>query len=446
MSHRAVWVNRARTFTASSSAAAQLFPFVAGTGAPTAGVRIGRHLMWGEWVHADPFSWLAAGLTTNTGVFQLGQPGTGKSAFAKRQILGLAATGVRPVVLGDPKGEYSELIRRMGGQVIRVGRGLDRINPLDSQSLSAVPDEEIRARRLTLLLALCGLVRKDRTISNGEEVVLAAAIDVLSTADDDPTVPDVLGALQSPGTQLVHAAQVRTLEQYDTVTQELRWTLRLLCEGSLKGVFDQASTRRFDPTAPAVAVDLSAVHDETLMGAAMLSSWSWGQAAVAAATNAERESRWLIVMDELWRALRGAPGLVDHADAMTRLNRSRGVASIMATHSLNDLQALPGAHDVAKAMGFIDRSAIVVLSGLPRRELRLVSDVVPLSEAEVELVASWASADSWRASARHPGRGRYLIKTGHRPGLPVALQLTPTEMHLYNTDGPSLGQPGPSGM
>lgn len=432
------WVSRSRTFTASTSAAAELFPFVAGAGAPTSGVPLGRHLIWGESVHADPFAWLAAGLTTNTGVFQLGQPGTGKSAFAKRQMVGLASVGVRPVVLGDPKGEYSELVSRMGGQVIRVGRGLDRINPLDSQALAATAGLETRARRLTLLLALCGLVRKHRVIGNGEEVVLAAAIDELSAHGADPTVPDVLRALQSPCARIMDAAQARTIEQYDTVTQELRWTLRLLCEGSLKGVFDRASTRRFDPSAPAVAVDLSAVDDETLLAAAMLSSWSWGQAAVAAATTANAQSRWLIVMDELWRALRGAPGLVDHADALTRLNRSRGVASLMATHSLNDLQALPGAHDVAKAMGFIDRSAIVVLSGLPRRELRMVSEVVPLSDAEQALVASWASADSWRAGSRHPGRGRYLIKTGHRPGLPVAMQLTPAEMHLYNTDGPSL--------
>lgn len=436
--HARTWVSRSRTFTASTAAAAGLFPFVAGAGAPTQGVPVGRHLMWGEPVRADPFSWLAAGLTTNTGVFHLGQPGTGKSAFAKRQMVGMAGAGVRPVVLGDPKGEYSELVRRMGGQVIRVGRGLDRINPLDSQAFAAADPMETRARRLTLVLALCGLVRKDRVVGNGEEVVLAAAIDGLSGHGVDPTVPDVLRALQDPAANVMDAAQVRSVEQYDSVTQELRWTLSLLCEGSLKGVFDRASTRQFDASAPAVAVDLSAVDDETLMGAAMLSSWSWGQAAVSAASAANKRSRWFIVMDELWRALRGAPGLVDHADALTRLNRSQGVASLMATHSLRDLQALPGAHDVAKAMGFIDRSAIVVLSGLPRRELSLVSEVVALSEAEKDLVAGWASADSWRAGARHPGRGRYLIKTGHRPGLPVSMHLTPIERDLYNTDGPSL--------
>ena len=130
---------------------------------PHPGVPVGQHLMWGEPVRADPFSWLAAGLTTNTGVFHLGQPGTGKSAFAKRQMVEWPG-GRASVVLGDPKGEYSELVRRMGGQVIRVGRGLDRINPLDSQAFAAADPMETRARRLTLVLALCGLVRKDRVV------------------------------------------------------------------------------------------------------------------------------------------------------------------------------------------------------------------------------------------------------------------------------------------
>lgn len=435
-------MTRARTFTAATATASRLFPFVAGAGSPQVGVPIGEHIMWGETVHLDPFEWLTHGITTNTGMFQLGQPGTGKSAFAKRQILGIAAAGGRPVVLGDPKGEYTSLVQALGGQVIRVGYGLDRINPLDSASLAGMSQEQIRAARLAFLLALCGQVRRRRPISNGEEVILAAAVDSLSERGPDPTLPDVLAAVRTPEPRLLAAAQVRGAEQYDDVTRELRWTLGLLVEGPLAGVFDGPSSRSFDRTAPAIAIDLSAVDDEALLGAAMVSAWAWGQAAVTAAAATAPGTRWLLVMDELWRALRGAPGIVDHVDALTRLNRSRGVASLMITHSLNDLQALPDPADVAKAMGFIDRSAVVVLSGLPRRELDAVAQVVPLTSAEKELVSGWASADRWRTGRRHPGRGKYLIKTGHRPGLPVAMHLTGREQDLFNTDPGSaaLGQ------
>lgn len=400
-----------RWFSASSATAAAMFPFGAGSGAPRAGTPVGQHLFWKETVHLDPFAWLTGGLTTNPGMFQLGQPGTGKSAFAKRQLVGMVAAGVRPVVLGDPKGEYAALVARLDGHVVRIGRG-NGINPLD------VPGEpgEVRTQRLTLVAALCALVRGGQGLSSGEQVALAAAMDAVPGV---PTLPAVL-------------AELRRSTEYEAVTQELRWTLELLLGGPLRGLLDATSGHALDLTAPAVAVDLSGIDDELMLAAAMICAWSWGRAAVGAAAGGG--SRWFLVIDELWRTLRGAPGRVEHLDAITRLNRSRGIASLMITHSLQDLEALPDPSDVAKAMGFIDRSGIVVLSGLPRRELDAVASVVPLTEAEKELVASWSAAHRWRAGGAHPGRGRYLIKAGHRPGLPVVMRLTPFEQRLYDTD------------
>ena len=132
--------------------------------------------------------------------------------------------------------------------------------------------------------------------------------------------------------------------------------------------------------------------------------------------------------------MRGAPGLVEYADAVTRLNRAKGMASIMITHSVADLDALATAEDRAKARGFIDRSAITVLAGLPPRELARVREIAPLTGPEQELVTSWSAPDSWQPGARHPGRGKYLIKAGERLGIPVELALVGPERHLYDTD------------
>lgn len=51
----------------------------------------------------------------------------------------------------------------------------------------------------------------------------------------------------------------------------------------------------------------------------MLSTWSYGFAVIDASTSLADAGlrpprRYLAVLDELWRALRGAPGLVDHAE------------------------------------------------------------------------------------------------------------------------------------
>ncbi|SCG15585.1 AAA-like domain-containing protein [Micromonospora echinofusca] len=431
---------------------AGLYPFVAGSGAPTLGTPIGRHMLWGEVVCLDPLEWLRAGLITNPGMFVLGQPGVGKSTIVKRLITGMTATGTQALILGDTKPDYTRLVEHLGGQVIRIGRGLDRLNPLDSGPLGTAMKRmgaaearqlrlEIRGRRMSLLLALCALVR-GRQIDNPEEVVLGRAIDVLAERSEaDPTVPDVLALIEAGSDELRAAARARNDGEYRRRVDALVPTLALLCEGSLRGVFDGPTTRPLDLDAPAVSVDISrvAAANDQLVAAAMLCVWGYGFGMVdAAAVLAEQglapRRQYLGVMDELWRALRGASGLVEHADALTRLNRQRGMASVMVTHSLADLDALPSEEDRAKAQGFIERSAIKILAGLPPRELARVNEVIRLSGPERDLVSSWAAPEAWFAGRVHPGRGKYLVKTGERPGLPVALSLVGEEWELYDTD------------
>lgn len=449
---RAAHITPAIEYQGTTSQLCGLFPFTAGSGAPVLGVPIGRHMLWGQAVCLDPLEWLHAGLVSNPGIFVLGQPGVGKSAFVKRLITGMAACGTHILILGDTKPDYTRLVEHLGGQVIRVGRGMDRINPLDTGPLGTAlrrmsgPDArqlrlEVRGRRMSLLLALCALVR-GRSLNNAEEIILGRAIDLLTDRlDTDPTVPDVLTLIETGADDLYAAARARTDGEYRRRVDDLVPTLALLCEGSLRGVFDGPTTNPIDLDAPAVSVDISrvAAAGDQLVAAAMLSVWAYGYGLVDASTALAEQGlaqrhQYLGVMDELWRALRGAAGLVEHADSLTRLNRNKGMASVMVTHSLADLDALPTAEDRAKAQGFIERSAIKVLAGLPPRELDRVNNVVRLNSNERDLIGSWAAPEAWLPGAGHPGRGKYLIKTGERPGLPVALTLVGDEWHLYDTD------------
>jgi hypothetical protein len=450
---RAVHVAAGPEYQATTTQLCGLFPFVAGSGTPTAGTPVGRHQLWGEVVCLDPLAWLRAGLVTNPGMFVLGQPGTGKSALVKRLITGAVAFGTTTLILGDTKPDYTLLVRHLGGQVIRIGRGLDTINPLDAGPLGAALRQmtgaaaaqlrwEVRSRRLALLMALATLIREER-ISNAEEVVLGRAIDLLHdrATGGEPTVTDVLRVIETGPDVLRSAARADSPDRYARRVQDLIFTLDLLCNGSLAGVFDGATSRPIDLDAPAVSVDISAVKaaGDKLLTAAMLCTWSYGFGCVDAAAaladlgTAPRRS-YLGVMDELWRALRGAPGLVEHADSLTRLNRARGMASIMITHSLADLDTLATEEDRARARGFMDRSAITVLAGLPPRELARVAEITPLTGPERALVASWSAPESYQSGARHPGRGKYLIKTGERLGIPVQLTLVGAEHDLYDTD------------
>ncbi len=467
---RLAHVTPATEYQGTTTQVCGLFPFTASGGAPTTGTPIGRHMLSGEVVCLDPLAWLRAGLVTNPGVFILGEPGIGKSVMGERLVTGAVATGTRVLILGDTKPDYTLLARHLGGQVIRIGRGLDKINPLDSGPLGTAlrrmtgPEadalrREVRARRLALLLALCTLVRGSR-IGNVEEVILGRAIDLLdqhATPGREPTVPQVLRIIEQAPAPLMSAARADTQSGYQARVLDLACTLDLLCVGSLAGVFDAATTRPIDLDAPVVSVDISAVKaaGDQLLTAAMLSTWSYAFGTVdAAAALADlglgpRRS-WMGIMDELWRALRGAPGLVEYADSLTRLNRAKGMSSVMITHSLADLDALVTEEDRAKARGFIDRCAIKICAGLPPRELARVCEISPMTGPEQRLIASWSAPDTYQPGARHPGRGRYMIKTGGRLGIPVELTLTPVEHELYDTDpkfGPSFGwKPANSGI
>ena len=85
---RAAHVTAAPEYQATTTQACGLYPYLAGSGTPTAGTPVGRHQLSGEITCLDPLAWLRAALIVNPGEFILGQPGTGKSTLVKRQVTG----------------------------------------------------------------------------------------------------------------------------------------------------------------------------------------------------------------------------------------------------------------------------------------------------------------------------------------------------------------------
>ena len=143
------------------------------------------------------------------------------------------------------------------------------------------------------------------------------------------------------------------------------------------------------------------------------------------------------MLDELWRPLRAATGIVDRIDALTRLNRTLGLGDAKITHTLKDAESLGTEADKAKARGFVERAGMVVCAGLPKAEMQDLGQIVGLSQREIELVSSWSSPPGWAMQGEReepPGRGRFLIKVGGRPGIPIRVSITDTERHLHDTN------------
>ncbi|WP_243081534.1 helicase HerA domain-containing protein, partial [Faecalibacterium prausnitzii] len=62
----------------------------------------------------------------------LGTPGSGKSFSAKREIANAFLVTDDDIIVNDPEGEYSPLVNRLKGQVIKISPNSTQfINPMD---------------------------------------------------------------------------------------------------------------------------------------------------------------------------------------------------------------------------------------------------------------------------------------------------------------------------
>ncbi|MEU9535819.1 ATP-binding protein [Streptomyces sp. NPDC048213] len=467
---RAPVEDRGTVYTGPTQQAAGIYPFLLGSGLPPRGVPVGRDVLTGELVCIDPSGWTGK-LTTNPGVWVMSQPGAGKSALVKRVCLVYSAYGHMVCVPGDVKGEYSTLISELGGSVVRIGDGIGRLNPLDSGPLkgraqSLTTDRRralldvLNGRRLETLVALLstkhGLGRAPNEI---ERSALDTAVQVASAAQtpgSDPVVADVVQVLRQAPEEL-RAKLAAQGERYQDLTRSAVAGLDNLIGGPLKGLFDGQTTTPLDISAPAVSVDISALRarGNDVVSAGMIATWAYTYSAIDSARSIGMMDRSLVLpMDEMWRALRSGPGLVDAMDAISRLNRTTDDVTIYVTHSLLDVEALPTEQDRAKARGLMDRCDTWVIGASSEEELRRVTGKRQLTEQEVMMIGSWSSATSTGLDVdplsydgeanparppedegvRHPGRGKYLIKIGTRPGIAASLDLTRTEQRLYRTD------------
>ena len=443
----------------STTALAGLRPFPTAAAPPSLGVPMGPALVdqpgRGPVVCADPITWFERGnLIGNPSAFVLGRPGLGKSTAVRRWVLGLAASGVTPLILGDLKPDYTALVTALGGQVIRLGRGAGVLNVLDPGGMQQAADrlppllaEQMRAeahnRRVTMLTGLLALARAS-ALTEPERLGLTAALrDLAAPGRPTPVLGDLMTLLHQPTPAMLAATLVPDADTFAAQQRSLLHSMRHLLDSPLGAMFNGPTTTRLDLTSPALAVDVSGVPDETTtQAAALLAVWADGFGAVEAAnalTDAglAPQRRFLIVLDELWRAIRAGSGMVDRLDALTRLNRAHGVGQVMITHSLADLAALPDPADRAKASGFVERAGMLLLGGLPHAELEDVRRVVDLTAAEARLVTSWSSPPSLAARrSTPPGVGHFLLKVGGRPGVPFALRLTQAEIdsEVHNTN------------
>lgn len=438
------------------------WPFGTDMALPVHGVPLGRKRGTGAGVCCDPVSWFKAGIVAQPSMFVMGLPSVGKSTLVRRLILGGAAMGLNTIVPGDLKPDHADLITQLGGQVNRLGTGLGSINPLDPGEVHSILPrltgagrtellEDYQQRRSAALQVILAIARgKNDPLTDVEKNVLAGGLEDLFQATKNNKKPPVLADLRDlikEGTPLTRTAanfeNPDDDETYHKVTSHLVGSLHGLANphGMFRNLFSEQTSSPIDMSRP-VDYDISGLEGsaDTVLAAVLTAVWSSTFAAKNAAdllADAGLEPRrlHLIILDEMHRAMRSSPLMVEQFDLLTRLNRQWGVGQIMITHTFADLLSLDSDEQNKKAAGFFARSAIKLLGALPPAEIRQYlrpMGGLSVSQREEDLLADWATPTGYGANASVKGQGKFLIKVGNLPGIDIDVQLSDLELTGFN--------------
>lgn len=437
----------AEVFRADTEQASGIYPFLHANSLPPIGAYIGWNTLTMNAFSAHPVAWVREGLCTNPNMIVTGIPGSGKSAHIKAICLRLAAFGHKTLIAGDVKGEYRALCQALGVEPIRLGPGLPgRLNPLDAgplgYDLDSVTDREemkgrlreIHRRRLTLLQALLELQLRRDLLPQEQECLGVAVRQVTGELTGTgisrmvvPTLPLVYAVLKDPTPEMAEELRVRGRDIQTAREQmaSLRAALGEMVHGHIGGLFDEETSISLDWDSPIQSVDIEALKaygDETVAMVLTCVS-SWAQAAI------DRPGRpWIVVRDELWRQMQsGGSSMIRKIDADLRLSRASGTIQVLATHRLNDFEAVGEASSqaVAIARDLISSCETRIQLAQDTKPLQITRDVIGLTDAECALISSWGAGE----------RGRALWKVGSAGGShAVQLLLSPRERELFETD------------
>lgn len=454
-------------FGVSSQVSGGFWPFSTDMVLPVSGVPLGQLRGNGAAVCCDPISWFRDGIVSQPSMFVLGLPAIGKSTLVRRLVWGMSAMGVSAIIPGDLKGEYTELISLLNGQVISLGTHQGSVNLLDPGDVHSklkllngpLRDdlmEDYHNRRLSGIEVIIGIMRQSTggSLSDVESNVLSTALKVLyeKTRNDErpPVISDLRDLIADPPSsvknELRSAATFEDPEDdeiYRKETHSLIASLNGLANpnGKFGGMFCQQTSDSIDVSRP-VCYDIHSLAgaEDAVVAAVLATTWSSAFAAKNAAdllaeAGLEPKRVHVMVLDEMHRALRSSPLMVDKFDLLTRLNRQWGFGQIMITHTFADLLSMPTEDQNNKARGFVERSAIKILGALTSAEvdkyLRKESGL-QIFQREEDLLSDWTTPVSYQSQAARKGRGKFLIKIGGLPGIAFNLHLCDLELSGFN--------------
>lgn len=418
-----------------------LWPFLVSNGVPPVGARMGYDALSGGAFYCHPVEWVLRGLVTNPNIIVFGEPGRGKSSTIVAFLVRMMAFGVKTLISGDVKGEYSPLLKALGVEPIRLGGGLGtRLNALDLgplatrwRSFSAQRQrEEVMAllgRWVKLLVALAEA--QGYRCSNTDEMVLSTVLRrLLGVADgctdlQPVTIPHVHSQLANPDEQLWRDARFASQRHFLDEMRPITDTLGNLISGALAGLFDEETNFKLDWDAPIQSMDLERLRSrgDQAVGIALTCLGSWS----ATATDLQPDGQVrIVVRDEVWRQMRLGLKAVQAVDSELRLSRREKQIQILVGHKPSDLLTVgdAGSQEVAIAKHLLALCSTRILFGQSTEVAAELSEALGLGEKEHQQTTGWAMER----------RGRALWKLETHTGHKVQTVLSRHEERIFDTN------------
>ncbi len=393
------------------------------------GALIPRGLIMGKDVYGgafqfEPLEAARQGLVSSSNLVILGVIGRGKSSCIKAWLFRSAVFGWSCWIL-DPKGEYAPVSRALGYKpIVLRPHGLVRFNPLDRQLLRGVEPAVIASQQVQLLVAL---VQADlgRRLKPLEQAAIELALAVATREADENRA-----AGRRPREATLNMVAQHLLHPTENVGQHINanrvelllagrdpgLTLRRLCEGDLRGMFD-GETSGVELDQPVVVIDLRAVYQSGSLGLIMTCLVAWLQRALEA-----RKGRTptTIILDEAWAILRNVHVARWVTEAI-KLSREFSASYWLAFHKLSDTGAVgdAGSEQVALARALLEDIEMRIIYAQSPGEIERNGELLGLTATE-------------RAAIPQLVKGRGVWKIGQRSFL-VQQQRTAQEVAITDT-------------
>lgn len=407
--------------------AATAYPFVTGPSLGPDGIYLGRDLNGGGAFCFDPWELYGRGIVSGMSMMLFGQIGTGKSSLAKSFAIRSVQAGRKLSVASDKKGEWTKVVKALGGVVIQVGPGArNRVNPLDAGTRPSLnpqgepmADEEwtmmVRTRRMAILVTLARILTS-RDLNPAEHHVVSMSLDeAVGTAQRGQRtviIPDVIAALETMKT--THADALVT-----EAASIMAMTLHRVTTGDLAGMFDGESTVAFNPDAPAVSIDSSSLRGASPEAVRVVNACAgaWTEAMV---TNSDYGQR-VVIYEEGWDNISSEADLQRMVEGW-KLARAYGLFNVLIMHKIADLDMAGdrGTKMAAMAKSLLADADVKVVYRQDRSALRVTMDELELSERE-------------RALVKTLPKGVGLWRLGES-SFQVGNDLTKAELPLFDTD------------